>query len=107
MKLSRNRLRQIILEELMSEDDMSLFDPQPGDEDFSSDEESATSPDKQKEQLEMVVATVDNINMSAEKLAEMARSVGWGELETHVPSLFPALRDLKEFAADLEHRLKG
>ena len=109
MKLSRNKLRQIILEELFSEDDMALFDPpKPGKEDFGGGgEESLPTPKKQKEQLEAAVATIENINASVEQLEGMARSVGWGELKTHVPSLFPAIEDLKEFAEDLQHRLRG
>ena len=104
MRLSRKRLRQIIQEELLAEDDMSKFEPQPGETDFGG---GAASPDKQKEQLEAAMATIENINASVEQLAEMARNVGWGEIKTHVPSLFPAMEDLKSFAEDLQHRMRG
>ena len=93
----------------MSEDDMALFDPpKPDKVDFGGGgEESPTDPKKQKEQLDSAIATIENINASVEQLAMMATSVGWGDLKTHVPGLFPAIEDLKSFAEDLQHRLKG
>ena len=111
MKLSRNKLRQIILEELMSEDDMALFDPpKPSTGDFGGGEETPaadTGQQKKQQQLSSAMALIENISTSVEELAEMAKSVGWGDLKTHVPQIFPAMEDLEAFADDLQHRVKG
>ena len=107
MKLSRNKLRQIILEELFSEDDMALFDPpKSGKEDFEPEPETPAQR-KDQQQLTGAMATIENINASIEELAEMSKDVGWGDLRTHTPSIFRAMEELKDFAGDLEHRLKG
>ena len=95
----------------MAEDDMSKFDPVPGGLDAVSgtpgDSPGSTQNDKQKKQLGATMSAIEGINTQVEQLAGMVKEVGWGDLKTHAPKLFPAIEELRSFAEDLQHRLKG